>query len=112
MTPVAEVVKSLVGLLVTGEWPELGRMVSGSRLSIDDMRLAVAHYGRTLTMPPREAFDRLDVVDVVATPQRTVSVRFPLWTLEEGCSDLELVLTVTEGADGLWHARVDDVLVP
>lgn len=112
MTPVAEVVRSLVGLLVTGEWPELGRMVSGSRLSIDDIRVAVADYGRTLTMPPLETFDRLDVVDVAAIPQRTVSVRVPLWTREEGRSDLELVLTITEVAEGLWHAHIDDVLVP
>jgi len=112
MTPLAEVVKSLVGLLVAGEWPQLGRLVSGSRLSIDDIRAVVADYGRTLTMPPHEVFDQLDVVDIVATSQRTVSVRVPLWTQEEGRSDLELVLTITEVADGLWQAHVDDLLVP
>jgi hypothetical protein len=87
-------------------------VVSGSSLSVDDIRTVVADYGRTLTIPPPGAFDRLDVVEVAATPHRTVSVRFPLWTLEEGRSDLELVLTVTEVADGLWHAHVDDLLVP
>lgn len=112
MTPLAEVVKSLVGLLVAGEWPELGRLVPGSRLSIEDMRVAVADYGRTLAMPPQETFDKLDVVDIAATSQQTVSVRFPLWTVEEGRSDLELVLTITEVADGLWRACVDDLLVP
>jgi len=112
MIPVVEVVRSLVGMLVAGEWLELGRLILGSRLSIDDIRVAVADYGRTLTMPPRETFDRLDVVEVAGAPQRTLNVRVPLWTIEEGRSDLELVLTITEIADGLWHAQVDSVLVP
>jgi len=35
-----------------------------------------------------------------------------MWTVEEGRSDLQLVLTLKEVADGLWDAEVDDLLVP
>lgn len=99
-------------MLVDGEWTGLARMTSGSRLSIEDLRGGVADYGRTLAMPPEETFHELDMVEVEAAVQRTVNVRVPLWTLEEGRSDLELALTMLEIADGLWSVHVDDLLVP
>ena len=112
MNAVTEVVRSLLALLVAGEWTGLDRMTTGSRLSADDVRSGVAAYGRTLVMPPKETFDELDVVEVSGAIQRTVNVRVPFWTVEEGRSDLELVLTLSEVADGLWSVHVDDLLVP
>lgn len=54
----------------------------------------------------------LDAIEVEGASQRTLDVRIPMWTVEEGRSDLQLVLTLKEVADGLWDAEVDDLLVP
>jgi len=112
MNAVVEAVRSLLGLLVAGDWTGLERITSGSGLPIADVRAAVAEYGRTLVMPPVEALNDLDAVEVGTTVQQTLSIRVPLWTQEEGRSDLELNLTVSEVDDGLWSVRVDDLLVP
>jgi hypothetical protein len=39
-------------------------------------------------------------------------IRCPLWTREEGRSDLEMQATANEVFDGIWQVDVDDVLVP
>ncbi len=114
MTDLGEVVRTIVGAIVAGDWPTLERITSGSRLSVADIRLALDVYGRTLEVPPTASFDALDALDVVevtGVSQHTVNIRVPLWSREEGRSDLELNVTATEVSPGLWSARIDDLLV-
>ena len=110
-TAVVEV-RSIVGMLVAGEWALLDRLTPGSAVSAAELRSAVIDYGQTLVMPPAAALAQLDAIEVEGASQRTLDVRIPLWTVEEGRSDLQLVLTLKEVADGLWDAEVDDLLVP
>jgi hypothetical protein len=112
MTALLEVVRTIVALVVAGDWPALDRTISGSTLSGADVRLAVAQYGRALVVPPSESFDALDAVEVENMGRRTVQIRVPLWTREEGRSDLEMNITATEVGPGLWSAGIDDLLVP
>jgi hypothetical protein len=112
MSAIREVVRTIVAAIVGGDWSALERVTSGSRLSAEDVKLSIAEYGRTLVVPPLESFDDLDAVEVTGSGGRTVTIRFPLWTREEGRSDLELTLTATEVGPALWSARIDDLLVP
>jgi hypothetical protein len=66
-----------------------------SRLSRDQLATSILTYGRTLVRPPLGAFDDLDAVLVRGTTFPTWSVRVPLWTAEEGRSDLTLELTIS-----------------
>lgn len=111
-TAVEEAVRSIVGLLVAGEWALLDRLAPGSPVSAADLRSAVIDYGRTLVMPPAAALAELDAIEVEGASQLTLDVRVPMWTVEEGRSDLQLVLTLKEVAVGLWDAEVDDLFVP
>ena len=112
MSALGESARVVVGLLVTEEWELLGRLTEGSRMSVDDIRAVVDGYGRTLVLPPPKVYDELDAIEVRNAPKRTFNIRFPLWTEEEGRSDLELVLTAVDFAEGLWTIHVDSVLVP
>lgn len=112
MKCIGDVMRAIVAAMVAGDWSALERVAPGSRLSPDDIKQAVEAYGRTLVLPPPDSFDQLDAVEVTDSAPRAVSIDFPLWTSEEGRSDLELRLTATEVEPGSWSARIDGVLVP
>jgi hypothetical protein len=77
----------------------------GYFLSEAEMRSAIAQYGRTLVPLPENAFDLID-----AYPQpdgRHMLLDIPLWTLEEGRSDLLLGTK----RDGTYEVAIQDLHV-
>jgi len=108
---IREVVRSVVGLLARRDYEALQRLSRGRRLTATELRQAVEEYGRTIIMPPDEAFEDLDVVDVDAPSPMRHGVRFDLWTAQEGRSDLTLEMTITDvGADS-YDLQIDDLHV-
>jgi hypothetical protein len=105
-----DTIRRLVELLVAKDYDEIERFTRGVRLSAESLREAVRRYGHELVVPPEEAFERLDIIEM-ETPSdpRKWSVRFDLWTKEEGRSDLTLELTIFDG--GEIGAEVDDLHV-
>jgi hypothetical protein len=51
-------------------------------------------------MPPGESFKQMDIIEVKDAVPAQWSVRFHLWTYEEGRSDLSLELTLIEQGEG------------
>ena len=94
--PVAiTLLKQVVEWLVVGDFKAVAAETNSTRLSAEQMERAIRTYGRTLTSPPSSSFENLDVVRVMAVSEPTWSVRFNLWTLEEGRSDLSLECTMS-----------------
>jgi len=87
----------------------IGACVS-SRLSPDDLRQVIADYRRTIVDPPPNVFEDADVIVVARTGLPAYSVRLPLWTREEGRSDLTLELTVRRVGDR-WEVELEDLRV-
>jgi len=79
------------------------------RLTKDDLTRAITEYGRTLVSLPNDAVDTADVYPLDNTPGG-FAVDLPLWTVEEGRSDLTLSLTVVDGDDGP-AVSIDDLHV-
>lgn len=105
------VVEEIVTRLVAKDYGQLETLTKGQRLPAEEMASAIEEYGKTLVMPPAEAFDDLDVVEVKGSKLRTFGIRFPLWTSEEGRSDLTLELTVSGDADANPTIQIDDLHV-
>jgi hypothetical protein len=85
--------------------------VSQSRLSPQELDTAVRDYGRTIIPLPTEAYSLLNVLEVThVTPQRW-SVVVPLWTKEEGRSDLSLEITIEDVAGEDYAVEIDDLHV-
>jgi hypothetical protein len=99
-----DLVKELVRCLVAGDVDVVEQMTNGVRLSSDEIATAIKDYGGTLVVPPDTSFDQLDAIEVQRSDPRRWSVRFDLWTEEEGASDLSLELTVEEGSS---HPKVE-----
>ena len=112
MIEIVEVVRTFVNLLVEGKYSTVERLTSGDRLSAAQIESAIATYGDQLVYPPNSVYDDLDVVKVTGSDPLTWNVRFPLWTLNEGRSDLEIRLTLCEVAHRLYSTQLDDILVP
>jgi hypothetical protein len=104
-------IRQLVSWLVAGDFSAIERYTRGLRLSSQLLQEAVSTYGHKLVMPPASAFDGIDTIQVTgATPKRW-SVRFDLWTEDEGRSDLSLECTLIDGDKELLEAEVDNLHV-
>jgi hypothetical protein len=100
----------IVEQLARGNYESLvGRSVK-SDLRSEDIRKAIRDYGRNLVAPPRDAYKNLDAVQIQGAAVPTWSVRAPLWTEEEGRSDLTLELTIAVGP-GALSIELDDIHV-
>lgn len=109
-TRIRDVTRRIVQLLVSGDYVEIEHETRGVRLSADQIRKAVEEYGRHLRMPPEEAFDSLDVIEVAESDPKVWSVRCDLWTHAEGRSDLSLELTLIDDR-GVLRVELDNLHV-
>jgi hypothetical protein len=104
------VLRSVVERLARGEYQALVAESSASRMTVAELGDAVNDYRRTLVIPPEAAYQTLNTVQVRGTSSPTWSVRFPMWTREEGKSDLTLELTVVVNEGGA-RFELDDLHV-
>ncbi len=111
LTFVSTAVRALAGHIVQGEYDDAVARCDASRLTADRLRAIILGYGRTLTAPPADAYDNLDAVPISDPSRRAWSVRVPLWTREEGRSDLTIELTVVLDASGRARVELDDLHV-
>jgi hypothetical protein len=96
--------------IVRGNYDDAIASCRRSRLTSRDMRVVIERYGWQLISPPKELFHNLDAVELRNSQSSAWSVRLPLWTEEEGRSDLEVELTVTV-LDGFPTINLDDLRV-
>jgi len=102
-------VEHLVQDLAQKKYREIVADGRGGRLSVDGLENAIDAYGRTVVPLPIEAWELVDVYPIVGRPGM-LSMDVPLWTREEGRSDLTLSLTAeTSGED--VRVEIDDLHV-
>lgn len=110
----AELLQAVVGKvvegLVSGDYDLLINQYPASRVSGKELRSVIRDYGRRLVSPPLNAYQNLDAIRVKDADVPTWSVRAPLWTEEEGRSDLTLEMTVRLGP-GSSSVEIDDLRV-
>lgn len=108
---IEKTIRLVIELLVNGEYEKLAEITGNSRLSADDIRECVKQYPGTLIMPPDRTFNDLDVIETTKPPPTEWSVRFDLWTREEGLSDLSLEMALTDCDDEFLIIRLDNIHV-
>jgi hypothetical protein len=105
-----EPVRQVIALLVAGKYAELETLTQGIRLKAKEVATTVADYGRKLIPPPDDGFRLMNVVEVKNARPRQWSIAMPLWTQEEGRSDLTVELTLIERQNG-FAIELDDLHV-
>lgn len=89
---------AVIGLVAAGDVAAM-RANPKIRLRGGDPLLWVRDYPATLTALPPEGWDLADALQLEASPG-TWSVVIPLWTSQEGRSDLSLEATINDIDDG------------
>jgi hypothetical protein len=102
-------IQDLVQSLVDQRYSDIVADGRGGRVTEDEMRTAISDYGRTLIPLPDEAWSQVDVYEQANDPGE-VMVDVPLWTVEEGRSDLTLSISARKEGDQ-YHLEIDDLHV-
>lgn len=102
-------IRSLATALACGDFDKLESDGRAGGLSGADLSLAIRTYGRTLIPLPDEAIPSIEVYPNDQDPNR-LSIDVPLWTAEEGLSDLTLSLSATIDGEE-YNLQVDDLHV-
>ena len=112
-TRIRRTVKTVVEMLVNADYEALEALTGGVRLRSEHIESGVIDYGKTLTSPPEYAYDDIDVVEVAGKAAPEYSIRFRLFTEEEGQSDLELQATLVDenGNAPEMRVEIDNIIV-
>jgi hypothetical protein len=110
MDPAAQAaIRVIVDLLVRRQYDVAAATARGHRLNGDDLRRAVNDYGRTLTMPETDVLANAVVTPIVESTMPAYHVALPLWTQEEGLSDLTLELELAGTPEGVYETTILDL---
>lgn len=80
----------LVDALVNGDFDKISAENWYGRLNKHDIEARLSEYGNTLVLPPASFVEKIDTYEYNDGSGLTLDV--PLWTEEEGMSDLTLSL--------------------
>ena len=108
---VEPLLRRIVEHLVAGDYAGLARADAGTRVDAEALERAVTEYGRRLVTPPPDAWRRLEPIRIRASAVPSWALCVPLWTAEEGRSDLELELTVRRELGGRLVFELEDLHV-
>ena len=95
-------------LLSSRKYVEMELISGGRHLTADEIAESIRDYGCSVASPPSDL--QLDVVKVEITAD-TWSVNVPIFTSEEGRSDLTLEVTMTKTGEPLCNVEIDGLHV-
>jgi hypothetical protein len=87
------------------------QLAQTSRLASSELERVVLNYGRHLVPLPSTAFEAIDLIPISNSRPQQWSVVVPLWTKEEGRSDLSLELTIEDSATPAYRVEIDGLHV-
>ncbi len=109
--PVEDIVREIIALLAGQQYKELERFVPGAKMTAEDIARVIQDYGKTVVPCPEPIEDLIDIIEVTDTARPTWSVVVPVYTQEEGRSDLSVELTITELEDGTYMVVLENIHV-
>ena len=104
-------VREIMVLLAGQRYKEMERFTQGTQITAEDIARAIQEYGHTLVPCPEPIENLIDIVEVTDTARPTWSVVVPLYTQEEGRSDLSVELTVVEVGQNRFQVTLENIRV-
>jgi len=102
-------VRHIYSLLQSQQYDAVEKLTNGIRLSAADIEEAISEYGYRLAPYPDSV--ELDIVEVTGSMPREWSVVAPIFTVEEGLSDLSIELSVVENGQEIYRSELDNIRV-
>jgi|688.fasta_scaffold05036_16 hypothetical protein len=110
MDAINTAVEHVVNLLAERRYSDLEELTRSRRLTATQIEHAIKEYGREVISPPHVELLDADIVQVEGVSPPRYSVRYDLWTKEEGRSDLSIELTIQFEHYGL-QVELDNIHV-
>ena len=102
------IINELVSDLAQGKFDLIAKSNRNGRVNMHDVTRVIEEYGCTLIPLPEHGYDIIQLYPV--RDKSETDMYIPLWTKEEGRSDLTLSVTVSE-RDGELEIGIDDLRV-
>lgn len=99
----------LVNLLVDKKYSEIADWSKKKRLTEKEIKEAIDEYGQMIIFPPANFLNEIDVIEIATSKSKKWSVVFPLWTTEDGKSDLSVEITVIDSSNQYYDIEVDNI---
>ena len=100
----------LMVIIVEGRHDINEMFLPGGHVRWRDAERVLREYPATFVLPSQNFLDPVEWIELA--DGTGFSVDCPLWSLEEGRSDLEVQLFAIIAGDGAWDLDVTDILVP
>ncbi|MBI5722645.1 MAG: hypothetical protein HZA50_01715 [Planctomycetes bacterium] len=107
---IQKTIQELIALLVARRYRDVESLTNATRLTANEIQGIISDYGRILVDPPDSAWQFMEIIEVKNSSPCKWSIVMPLWTQEEGRSDLSLEVTVIHGEKELV-VELDDIHV-
>ena len=101
-------IEELVSNISTTDYNAIFEKHQYGRTNIDDIKRVVSEYNHTITILPDNAFKEAKVYYI--EKEKRLDIYIPLWTIEEGRSDLVLFLSGYI-ISGIPKIEINDLLV-
>ena len=101
-------IEELVSNISSSDYNAIFEKHQYGRTNIDDIKRVVSEYNRTITILPDNAFKEAKVYCI--EKEKRLDIYIPLWTIEEGRSDLVLFLSGYI-ISGIPKIEINDLLV-
>ena len=102
--------RELMIILIEGRCDNDEALLPDGYVRWRDAERVLREYPATFVLPPQNFLDPVEWIELA--DGTGFSVDCPLWSLEEGRSDLEVQLFAIITGDGAWDLDVTDILVP
>lgn len=111
MNAIETVVRVIVDLLVHKQYVTIEKLTRGRRLTAGQISTAIAAYGRRIMAPADDWWSTVEVTPINIGERPAFHVAAPLWTCEEGRSDLTLELRLSESPMHVYSTELLDIRV-
>jgi hypothetical protein len=109
---IQRIVEQIVTLLTRRDYAAVAALTDGRELDAAELRSQIDEYRCTLVPLPSGWERDRDIVGTHSGPPRVAILKVDLETLEEGWSQLALLMTLTEREPNAWDVVIDDIRVP
>jgi hypothetical protein len=100
------VIRAVIDFLAAEDYEGALEAAPTTRMSAQDLANSINEYGARLVPTPEYGLRQLDMTRVTTAEIPTWHVVAPIWTVEEGRSDLSLELWVRHLGRGLYSAEL------
>ena len=102
------IIREFILDIANGNYNILNQKYGHSRVSIDDLKRTIEEYGNHIIPLPEKAFDSVEKYYIDS--EKRIDIYLPLWTKEEGKSDLTLSISCYNNEPELY-IEINDLRV-